>query len=95
MAQTKKKLGKSEATLVKEYCSRLSDENLQTIVSLLPQNVAFDRAIACDILQEDKEIDKWLSHSTGADDWFSRIDSIGDAAAAEIDIRSKKTTKTK
>jgi len=95
MAQTKNKLRKSEVALLKDYCARLSDEDLQTIASLLPQNVAFDRAIACDMLQEDKEIDKWLTHSASADDWFSRVDSIGEAAAVEIDVRSKKSMKTK
>lgn len=93
MAQVKKKLGKSEVTLVKEYCSRLSEEVLQTIVSLLPQTIAFDRALACEILQQDKEIDRWLSHSINADDWFTRVDSIGEAAAAEIETRIKNATK--
>lgn len=93
MAQTKKKLGKSEVTLVKEYCARLSEENLQLIASLLPQTVAFDRATACDILQEDKEIDKWLSHAPSADDWFAKVDGIGEVAAQEIETRAKKNSK--
>lgn len=90
MTQVKKKLGKSEISLLKEYCSRLSEENLQIISSLLPQTIAFDRSSACAILQEDKEIDRWLSQATSADDWFSRVDSIGDAAATEVENRAKK-----
>lgn len=88
-----KKLRKSESTLVKSYCSRLSDEDLLSISTLLPQTIAFDRANACDILQKDKEIDKWLSQAADADDWFSRADSVGDAALEEIDSRSKKSSK--
>jgi hypothetical protein len=90
MAQVKKKLGKSELNLIKAYCSRLSEENLQTISLLLPQSIAFDRAAACSVFQEDKEIDKWLSQASSAEDWFSRVDGIGEAAILEIENRSKK-----
>lgn len=93
MTQTKKKLGKSEMSLIKEYCSRLSDEALQAIFDLLPQTIAGDRSAACLILQEDKEIDKWLSLATGAEDWFSRVDGIGEVAATEIETRAKKNNK--
>jgi hypothetical protein len=88
--QAKKKLGKSEVSLVKDYCSRISDEELQTISQLLPQTIAGDRSSACLILQRDKEMDRWLGHATGADDWFSRVDSIGETALLEIETRSKK-----
>jgi hypothetical protein len=90
MAQVKKKLGKSELALAKEYCVRLSEDKLQEISTLLPQTIAFDRSTACSILQEDKEIDRWLSQANSADDWFSRVDSIGEAAAVEIENRAKK-----
>lgn len=90
MAQVKKKLGKSEISLLKEYCARLSEENLQIISSLLPQTIAFDRSAACAILQQDKEVDRWLTQATSADDWFSRVDSIGEAAIIEVENRAKK-----
>jgi hypothetical protein len=90
MSQVKKKLGKSEVTLVKDYCARLPEESLQLISTLLPQSIAFDRAAACAILQEDKEIDRWLSLATGADDWFARVDGIGEAASLESENRAKK-----
>lgn len=86
----KKKVGKSEVNLVKEFCSRASDEDLRALADLLPQSLAFDRSFACSILQRDAQIDKWLLQSTGADDWFSRVDSIGDVASAELDARSSK-----
>ena len=90
MVQSKKKVGKSEATLVKEFCSRASDDDLRMLADLLPQTWAFDRAIACTALQRDIQIDRWLSQATGAEDWFVRADSVGDAAAAELDRRSAK-----
>jgi len=90
MVQSKKRVGKSETVLVKEFCARAGDEDLRTLADLLPQTMAFDRSIACAILQRDNQVDRWLAQATGADDWFVRIDSIGDAAAAELDRRSSK-----
>ena len=86
------KLGKSEMALIKSYCSRVTDDNLSLLASSLPQSVIGDRAAACEILQKDKEIDKWLSYASSAGDWFSKIDSIGDFAAQEQEARSKKTS---
>lgn len=90
MAQAKKKVGKSEVVLVKEFCGRTSDEDLRALADLLPQTVAFDRSIACSILQRDAQIDRWLSQASGAEDWFARVDSIGDVAASELDSRASK-----
>jgi len=85
------KIGKSEMGLIKKYCSRASDENLSVLASSLPQSVMGDRAAACEILQADKEMDKWLGLAASADDWFVKIDSIGEFAIAEIQTRSKKS----
>lgn len=84
------KLGKSEMNLVKEYCTRASDEALGVLSQTLPQTIAFDRAQACAILQEDKEVDRWLGQASGAEDFFSKIDEIGEYASAELETRSKK-----
>lgn len=90
MAGSKKKVGKSEVTLLKEFCGRSSEDDLRALADLLPQTVAFDRALACEILQRDNQVDRWLSQATGSDDWFVRIDSIGDVAAAELEHRASK-----
>jgi hypothetical protein len=90
MVSSKKKVGKSEAVLVKEFCARSSDEDLRYLADLLPQTIAFDRSNACLVLQKDNQVDKWLSQAIGADDLFVRIDSVGDAAAVELDRRSNK-----
>ncbi|NBT59210.1 hypothetical protein EBT16_10550, partial [bacterium] len=71
--------------LVKQYCSRVSDEDLAVLVDLLPQKVAFDRSSACAILQKDKEVDRWLSQAAGAEDWFIKVDGIGDQAILEME----------
>lgn len=90
MVQSKRKLGKSEISLIKEYCSRLSDEDLQMITMLLPQSIAGDTSLACDLLQKDVQIDRWLTQATSSEDWFSRIDGIAELATIELDSRLSK-----
>lgn len=90
MAQSKKKSGKSEVGLVKDFCSRMSDDDLKSLADLLPQTIAFDRSSACSVLQKDAQADRWLQQATGADDLFARIDSIGDVAAEELQSRASK-----
>ncbi len=84
------KLGKSEAGLIKQYCSRVSDEDLMNLAQLLPQTIAFDRSVACAIVQKDKEVDRWLSQASGSEDFFAKIDGIGEHAVAELEVRAKK-----
>jgi DNA-binding response OmpR family regulator len=91
MTQVKKSLGKSEITLIKDYCSRISEDDLDGLARTLPQNVAGDRSHACSIIQKDKEMDRWLSLASGADDWFLKADSIGEFASIELDARAKKS----
>ena len=88
MAQSKKKVGKSEVALIKEFCGRASEEDLRILADLLPQTIAFDRSLACDILQKDNQVDRWLAQASGSDDLFVRIDSIGDTAAGELEHRN-------
>lgn len=87
----KKKIGKSEASLIKEYCSRISDDDLALLSQLLPQTIAGDRSRSCLVLQKDKEVDKWLSQASGAEDWFNKVDEIGEHATIELESRMKKS----
>jgi hypothetical protein len=86
MAQAKKKLGKSEVSLI----SRLSDEDLNTVLSLSPQEFSGDSEVVCLVFQRDKEMDRWLSQSKDSGDFFSRVDGLVEAAIVEADARSKK-----
>lgn len=87
------KLGKSELTLIKKYCSRVDDADLCALACSLPQHVIGDRSAACDILQKDKEIDRWLACAVSADDWFFKADSVGEIAALEAEARAKKAVR--
>lgn len=90
MTNSKKKIGKSEVSLVKDFCSRSNDDDLRLLAEFLPPKVAFDRASACLILQKDQQVDRWLQQSSGYDDFLCRIDSIGDFAAEEMNVRMSK-----
>lgn len=90
MVQARKKVGKSESALLKDFCGRSSEDDLRALADLLPPAAAFDRVLACEILQRDNQVDRWLQQANGADDWFMRVDSVGDAAAAELEQRMSK-----
>lgn len=90
MVQSKRKLGKSEITLIKEYCSRLSDEDLQTVATMLRDEFASDVSVAMEIFQKDVQVDRWLAQSTGNDDLRMRIDGIGELAQLETNSRLSK-----
>jgi len=90
MVQSKRKLGKSEISLIKEYCSRLSDEDLQTVAMMLRDEFASDVGVALEIFQKDVQVDRWLTQATGNEDLRMRVDGIGEFAQLEINTRLSK-----
>ena len=90
MVQSKRKLGKSEITLIKEYCSRLSDEDLQTVAVMLQDEFSYDVYFALEIFQKDAQVDRWLTQSTGNEDLRMRVDGIGELAVIEMNSRLSK-----
>jgi len=54
MAGSKKKAGKYEFGLVKDFCAKSSDDDLRFLADFLPQTIAFDRASVCSFLQKDE-----------------------------------------
>lgn len=90
MVQSKKKAGRPDFTVVKDFCSRSSDEDLRLLADLLPQTIGLDRSAACSVLEKDENIDKWLKQIPTSDELFARVDAIGDIAAEELQSRSKK-----
>lgn len=84
------KLTKSEIRLIKKYCSKASQEELSLLSVYLPQSLMGDRSEACSILQKDESIDGWLSHASGPEDFFDKVDSIGEFASLEVQERFRK-----
>jgi len=90
MVQSKRKLVKSEISLIKEYCSRLSDEDLQTVAVMLRDEFASDIYVALEMFQKDVQVDRWLAQSTGNEDLRMRADGIGEFAFMEMNSRLSK-----
>jgi len=90
MVQSKRKLGKSEMSLIKEYCSRLSDEDLQTVAMMLRDEFSYDVCLAMEIIQKDVQADRWLTQATDNEDLRMRLDGIGEFASMEINSRLSK-----
>jgi hypothetical protein len=90
-----KKAPKQNETIVKEYVRRLSDDELNFIIERATQPVCGDRADISTLFEKDKEIDRWLSQSGGAFEWFDRVDLIETHAIAEQNKRQKSEGKEK
>lgn len=89
--KTKENLERTEIKLIKNYCTKISDEDLLILSTHLPQNIIGDRANACHILQKDESVNGWLTHASNAEDWFNKVDTIGEFASLEIQERLKKS----
>jgi hypothetical protein len=73
---------------LKEYCQRLSDDNLKFLAQRLSQRLSGDMAETFDFLSNVKEIDRWLATATTCNDLFDMIDFIYSVVQKEHDRRS-------
>ena len=72
---------------LKEYCQRLSDDNLKFLAGRLNQKLGGDVAEVLDYLSNVREIDRWLASAETYDEIFEMIDFIHSAATKEYDRR--------
>lgn len=87
---------KKDSVIVKEYCARVSDDELNCLVDKLTKPVCGDTADVSYFFEKDKEIDKWLCQAKSADDWFDKVDMIQDASVSEQKRReNRKILKSK
>jgi hypothetical protein len=63
-------------TYLKEYCQRLSDDNLKFLTQRLTQRLLGDTAEVVDFLSPTKEIDKWLCSASSCEDFYGMLDHI-------------------
>lgn len=75
--------------LLKEYCSRLNDNDLYYLDSRYSQFLCGDRADISNFLSQSKDIDKMLSSAENSDEFFDMIDKIGEFVKKECDARNK------
>jgi hypothetical protein len=74
-------------TMLAEYAKNLSDEDLAWLRMRVTQNLFGDRADVIAYLSRNREIDRWLSLATTADELFDSIDLIGQFIVDEYDKR--------
>lgn len=72
---------------LKEYCQRLSDDNLKFLTGRLNQKLGGDVAEVVDYLSGVREIDRWLASAESYDEFFDMIDFMHTSATKEYDRR--------
>lgn len=63
-------------TYLKEYCRRLSDDNLKFLNQRFTQKLLGDTAEVVDFLSSTKEIDKWFSSASSCEDFYDMLDHL-------------------
>lgn len=61
---------------LKEYCHRLSDENVSFLSQRLSQRLSGDIAEVLDFLSNTRELDKWLSSASSCEELYDMLDSF-------------------
>jgi len=74
-------------TYLKEYCQRLSDDNVKFLTQRLTQRLLGDTAEVIDFLSSTKEIDKWLSSAATSQDFYEMLDMFQSIVEKEDETR--------
>lgn len=82
-ARPKADKGPKKGDILKEYVSRLTDENLRFLDLRLKHRLTGDLADAVNLLSSSPDMDRHLSHSKGADDFYDALDAIQKAVERE------------
>ena len=72
---------------LKEYCQRLSDDNLKFIAGRLNNKLGGDVAEILDFLSNVREIDRWLTSAETPDELFDMVDFVHVSAVKEYERR--------
>ena len=72
---------------LKEYCAKLSYDNVKFLQARLSQRIAGDLSESVDFLGGVREIDKWLSSATDVNQFYDMIDMIQFAVQKEHEKR--------
>ena len=85
---------KKPNTIIREYVSRLSGDELRDLGQRLSQRLCGDYADVAIMLQRDREIDHWLKSAANANDWFEMIDKVTESIIAEQKRREEELAVT-
>jgi len=69
---------KKPEVYLKEYCTRLSEDNLKKLHACLNQRMSGDLAEALTFMGMVKEMDKWFSSASSANELYDMIDLVAD-----------------
>jgi len=78
---------KNDNSLLKECVKKLSTDDLNFLISRLSQRLAGDMSEAAELLQKDKDLDRWLCSTTNSQEWYDKIDKLQEFIKLEIDRR--------
>jgi hypothetical protein len=78
---------RSDNSLLKEYVKKLSIDDLNYLMVRLSQRLGSDLSEAAEMMQKDKELDRWLCTAVSSSEWYNKIDKINDFVKVEIDRR--------
>lgn len=73
---------------LKEYCQRLSDEQVKFLYQRLDQRLGGDMAEVFEYLSNVREIDRWLSSANSCDELYEMIDQINPIVQKEYERRN-------
>lgn len=74
--QGKSDKGNKKGDFLKEYATRLTDENLRFLDMRLKHRLTGDLADAVNLLSSSPDMDRHLSSAKGANDFFDMLDTI-------------------
>jgi hypothetical protein len=63
--------------IVKEYAKSLSEKDLFVLNNRFSQKLPGDLAEFANVVAKDERIDRWLSSSRNAFEWFDMVDFLG------------------
>ena len=72
---------------LREYCARLSDENMKFFTSRLGQRLSGDLPEVLNFLSNVKEIDRWLSSADSCFELYDMIDMVYASIEKECEQR--------
>jgi predicted transcriptional regulator len=78
---------KNDNSLLKEYVKKLSVEDLNFLIVRLTQRLASDMSEAAELMQRDKDLDRWLCLSSNSQEWYDKIDKLQEFIKLELDRR--------
>jgi hypothetical protein len=80
---------KNYDSLLKEFSSRLNDEDLGYLYSRSKELLCGDRADISNFVSQNKEVDRLFESAKNSDEFFDMIDRLGEFVKIEYQTRNK------